>query len=117
MITAGVEVFVGVTADPIFGPLVAFGQGEALRDVAFRVAPLTDRDVDALLHGVRGFRWLEGDRGAPAADLPALREVLHRVSAMTAALPELKELDLNPVIVGSGAQGCRLIDVRMKVGP
>jgi acyl-CoA synthetase (NDP forming) len=92
-------------------------QVEVLRDVAFRVAPLTDRDVEALLHGVRGLRLLKGYRGAPAADLPALRDVLHRVSATTAALPELKELDLNPVIVGPQAQGCRLVDVRIKVGP
>ena len=70
MITGGVETLIGITHDPLFGPLVGFGIGginvEVLGDVRFRVAPLTDRDADDLLHEIRGFPLLTGHRGRPA---------------------------------------------------
>jgi acetate---CoA ligase (ADP-forming) len=119
MFTDGVETIVGLTSDPMFGPLVAFGLGgvnvEIFRDVAFRVAPLTDRESDDLLHSVRGFRLLEGHRGHPAADLDALRDVLLRVAYLGEQIPELLELDLNPVI--ARPTGYELVDVRARVGP
>ena len=81
----GVETIVGLTEDATFGPLVAFGLGgvavEVLHDVAFGIAPLTDRDADALLQGIRGYQLLRGHRGRPACDVAALREVLLRVVA------------------------------------
>ena len=102
MITGGVETMIGVAADPLFGPLVGFGLGgihvEVLGDVRFRIAPLTDRDADELLHEIRGFPLLEGYRGHPAADVDALRDVLLRVSRLADEVPEIAELDLNPVI-------------------
>src|SRR4029077_14375766 len=102
MFTDGVETIVGLTSDSTFGPLVAFGLGgvnvEVFRDVAFRVAPLTCREVDDLLHSVRGFQLLESHRGHPAADLDALRDLLLRVAFLGGQVPELLELDLNPVI-------------------
>jgi acyl-CoA synthetase (NDP forming) len=120
MITNGIETLIGVTADPLFGPLVAFGLGgiqvEVLRDVAFRIAPLTDRDADDLLHSIRGFLLLQGYRGRPATDIDALRDVLLRVSAMSIAVPEIQELDLNPVIALPTGHGCRIVDARIKVG-
>jgi acetyl coenzyme A synthetase (ADP forming)-like protein len=119
MFTDGVETIVGLTSDPMFGPLVAFGLGgvdvEVFRDVAFRVAPLTDREADDLLHSVRGFQLLENHRGHPAADLDALRDVLLRVSYLGEQIPELLELDLNPAI--ARPSGCELMDVRARVGP
>ena len=69
-----------------------------LGDVRFRIAPLTDRDADELLHGIRGFKLLEGFRGQPPADLDALRELLLRISRLAEEVPEVSELDLNPVI-------------------
>ena len=82
MIAGGVETMIGVADDPLFGPLVAFGLGgihvEVLGDVRFRVAPLTDRDADELLHGIRGLPLLQGYRGHPPADLDALRDLLLR---------------------------------------
>ena len=85
-----------LTSDPMFGPLVAFGMGgvnvEVFRDVAFRVAPLTDREVDDLLHSIRGFKLLEAHRGRPAADLDALRDLLSRVAYLGEQVPELREL-------------------------
>ena len=115
----GVEMLVGVTDDPTFGPLIGFGLGgvaaEVIRDVAFRIAPLSDRDVEELLSSVRSYRLLQGYRGHPRADIEALREVLCRVSLMAQHIPELRELDLNPVIVLPNGQGCRIVDARVRV--
>jgi len=119
MITGGIETMVGVSDDPSFGPLVGFGLGgvnvEVLKDVGFRVAPLTDRDADELLHGIRGVRLLEGYRGHAPADVDALREVLLRVSQLAVDVPEIVELDLNPVIALPPGHGCRIVDARMRV--
>jgi acetyl coenzyme A synthetase (ADP forming)-like protein len=119
MITGGVETMVGVTEDALFGPLVGFGLGgihvEILGDVRFRVAPLTDRDADELLREIRGLPLLNGYRGHPPADLDALRELLLRISRLAVEVPEIVELDLNPVIAMSPGQGCRIVDARVKV--
>ena len=118
MIT-GVETMIGVTDDPLFGPLIAFGLGgihvEILGDVGFRVAPLTDRDADELLHGIRGLKLLQGYRGHAPADLEALRELLLRVSRLAAEVPEISELDLNPVMALPPGHGCRVVDARVRV--
>jgi acetyltransferase len=115
----GVETIVGAADDPTFGPLVAFGLGgvdtEVLHDVAFRIAPLSEQDVDSLVHGIRSFPLLLGYRGRPAADLAALRELLLRVSLLAQRIPELRELDLNPVIVLPAGHGCRIVDARARV--
>src|ERR1019366_4015934 len=93
MITGGVETMIGLADDPVFGPLIAFGLGgihvEILRDVRFRVAPLTECDADELLHEIRGFPLLQGYRGHPAADLDALREILLRFSSLAQDVPEI----------------------------
>ena len=119
MFTDGVETIVGLTSDRMFGPLVAFGLGgvnvNVFRDVAFRVAPLTDHEADDLLHSVRGFQLLESRRGQPAVDLDALRDLLLRVAFLGEQIPELRELDLNPVI--ARPSGYELVDVRARVGP
>ncbi len=121
MLTGGVETMIGVTADRLFGPLVGFGLGgihvELMRDVRFRIAPLTDRDADELLHESRGFPLLEGYRGRPAADVAALRDVLLRVSRLADEIPEIVELDLNPVMALPAGHGCRIVDARIKVKP
>jgi acetyl coenzyme A synthetase (ADP forming)-like protein len=120
MLGAGVETMIGVAADRLFGPLVAFGLGgifvELMGDVRFRIAPLTDRDADELLHEIRGFPLLQGHRGRPAADVEALRDVLLRVSRLADEIPEIVELDLNPVIALPDGHGCRIVDARIKVG-
>ena len=119
MIAGGVETIVGVTEDRVFGPLVGFGLGgtqvEILGDMRFRIAPLTDRDADELLHEVRGFPLLQGYRGRTGADLEALRDVLLRVSRLAEALPEIVELDLNPVMALAPGKGCRIVDARIRV--
>jgi acyl-CoA synthetase (NDP forming) len=119
MIPGGIETIVGVAHDPLFGSLVGFGIGgtevEVFGDVRFRVAPLTDRDADELLHEIRGLRLLQGFRGRPPADFNALRDVVLRVSRLAETLPEIVELDLNPVIALSPGKGCRIVDARIRV--
>lgn len=117
MIGDGVEVMVGVTHDPLFGPLIAFGLGgihvEILGDVRFRITPLSDKDARAMVREIKGFRLLQGYRGHAAADVPAIEQMLLRISAMVEAFPEIQELDLNPVIARPPGQGCCVLDARI----
>jgi acyl-CoA synthetase (NDP forming) len=119
MIREGVEAIVGVTHDRSFGPLVMFVIGgvhvELLRDVAFRVHPLTDRDARELVRSVRGFPLLEGYRGAPPGDVAALEELLQRVSQLAGDHPEIAEMDLNPLKVLPPGRGCVVVDARVLV--
>ena len=119
MVSSGTETLVGLTQDAMFGPLVAFGLGgtqvELFRDVAFRIAPLTDRDVDEMFRSVRGFALLQGYRNKPPADLTALRDVLLKISYLGAEIPELAELEFNPVMVLPAGHGCQIVDVRARV--
>jgi len=119
MITEGVEVMVGVTHDPLFGPLIAFGLGgihvEILGDVRFRVTPLTDRDAADMVREIKGYRLLEGYRGHAPADIAALEELLLRVSRLVEEIPEVTELDLNPVFALPPGQGCGIVDARIRV--
>lgn len=121
MVTRGVEITVGATRDPVFGPVVAFGLGgihvEILRDVCFGVPPLTDLDADEMIRGIRGFPLLEGYRGHPPADLAALRDVILRVAQLIEDVPEITELDLNPVFALRPGEGCRVVDARVRVAP
>ncbi len=120
LVKEGVEIIVGVTQDPKFGPLVAFGLGgvhvELMKDVAFRLHPLTDRDAAEMVRAVKGYPLLDGYRGAPRADVPAVEEVLLRVSAMLRDLPEIAEMDLNPVKVLQAGHGCLTVDARIRLG-
>jgi acetyl coenzyme A synthetase (ADP forming)-like protein len=120
MLTGGVETMIGVAADRQFGALIGFGLGgiyvEVMGDVRFRIAPLTDVDADELLRESRGFPLLQGYRGRPAADVEALRDLLLRVSRLADDVPEITELDLNPVIALPAGHGCRIVDARIKVG-
>ena len=120
MAVGGVETIVGMTRDALFGPVVLFGLGgvavELLRDVSVRVAPLTDRDAEEMVHGIRSFPLLEGYRGAPPANTESLLDLLHRVSRMVTELPEILELDLNPVLVFQGSAPCIALDARLRLG-
>ncbi len=121
MISGGVELVVGITQDPIFGPLIGFGLGgihvEILKDVCFRVTPITDRDAAEMVRGIRGYPLLEGYRGHPPADIPALEELLLRVARLVEEVPEISELDLNPIIALPPGRGCLIVDARIHVAP
>ena len=116
---SGIEMVVGVNHDPQFGPLVVTGLGgtlvELVRDVSVRVTPLTDRDVDEMLDGLRMRPLLDGYRGSPPADIDALRDLLLRVGAMVEDVPEIRELDINPVFVRPRGEGVVAVDVRCRV--
>ncbi|MBI3356398.1 MAG: acetate--CoA ligase family protein [Nitrospirae bacterium] len=121
MLSGGIEVMVGMTRDPLFGPLLAFGLGgihvEILGDVQFRVAPLTDRDAAEMVRGIKGYRLLTGYRGQPAADVKALEAVLLRISQLVEEIPEISELDLNPIFALPTGQGCKIVDARIRIEP
>ena len=118
MAPAGQEVIVGVTRDQQFGHAVMFGLGgifvEVMKDVSFRVAPLSERDAAEMVSEIRGYRALTGLRGKPPADLGALRALLLQVSAFLASHPQVEEMDLNPVIVHE--RGLSIADARVVLG-
>ena len=119
MLAGGTEVMVGVTHDPLFGPLIAFGLGgihvEILGDVRFRITPLTERDAHQMVREIKGYRLLQGYRGHPAADVEAIEDVLLRLSRLVEEIPEISELDLNPIFALPPGQGCRIVDARIRV--
>jgi acyl-CoA synthetase (NDP forming)/GNAT superfamily N-acetyltransferase len=117
MVTGGIELIIGVVQEPVFGPVVVFGLGgvatEVLGDHAARLAPLTGADADDLIHSVRATPLLLGYRGQPAADIDGLRDTLLRISRLAADLPQVAELDLNPVI--ARPDGITAVDARVRV--
>lgn len=115
MAEPGVEVIVGMTTDAQFGPVLMFGLGgvlvEVLKDVAFRVVPITQRDAGQMIHDIQGFPLLQGYRGQPPADLAALESLLVGLSGFIEQHPEIGELDLNPVF--AYAKGAVAVDARI----
>jgi acyl-CoA synthetase (NDP forming) len=118
MARPGIEVIVGMSKDPQFGPVLMFGLGgvlvEVLKDVAFRIVPLEARDARQMIREIKGFPVLEGFRGQEPADLEALEKLLLKVSAFVEAHPEIEELDLNPVFAYK--DGTLAVDARSVVG-
>ena len=117
MVEGGAELLVGVVDDATFGPVLACGAGgtqaELLRDVTIRICPITRDEAGKMLRSLGTFPLLTGFRGAPAADLGAIEELLLRVSAMVDAHHEIAEMDLNPVLARS--DGALAIDSRIRV--
>ncbi len=115
MASPGVEVIVGVTTDPQFGPVMMFGLGgimvEVLGDVAFRLAPLGEGDARDMIDEIQGRQVLDGVRGQPPVDVRAIEAMLDQVSAFAAEHPEVAELDLNPVI--ASPEGAIAVDARI----
>jgi acyl-CoA synthetase (NDP forming) len=112
-----VELLAGIVQDPMFGPLVAFGPGGALAeligDATFRLAPLTDRDADELVREGKAGRLVAGFRGAEPSDAAALVDLVVRLGRLAEDLPQVAELDLNPVL--AGPTGCMAVDARVRV--
>lgn len=120
MVPGGREVLVGMSCDPQFGPLVAFGLGgiyvEALKDVAFRVAPFSRQEAEEMIREIRSYPLLEGVRGEPPADHEAMVDALLRVSQLVTDFPEIVELDINPLMVFEEGRGAMAIDMRLVLG-
>lgn len=118
MAPKGVELLVGVVHDPSFGPVIACGAGgtlvEVLGDVAVRLVPLGRADAADMVRSLRTYRLLTGFRGAPPCDIAAVEDIVLRVSALAEDLPEVAELDCNPVIVT--AHGALVVDARIRLG-
>jgi acyl-CoA synthetase (NDP forming)/GNAT superfamily N-acetyltransferase len=116
-LTEGTELLAGLVQDPVFGPLVAFGPGGVLAELIgsanFALAPLTDVDAGELIGTGKAAKLVDGWRGAPAADRGALTDLLHRLSRLAIDLPEVSELDLNPIL--ARPDGCVAVDARIRI--
>jgi acyl-CoA synthetase (NDP forming) len=101
MAPSGVEVIVGMSKDPQFGPVLMFGLGgilvEVLKDVSFRIVPVTERDAREMIREIKGYPILEGYRSQKPASIPALEKLIVKVSQFVEKNPQIKELDLNPI--------------------
>jgi acyl-CoA synthetase (NDP forming) len=119
MATKGVELVIGMIRDPQFGPMLMFGLGgifvEVLRDVSFRIVPLSVQDASQMIREIKGYRVLQGFRGQEAVNLPRLEQLLLRVSRFVELHPEIREMDINPVIAYSG--GTVAVDARIVLEP
>jgi acetyl coenzyme A synthetase (ADP forming)-like protein len=119
MIPGGIETIVGVTQDPSFGPLMMFGSGgiyaELIKDVTMKIHPITDLDAGEMINSLKMSKLFEGYRGSAPSDTEAIKNLLLRVSAMIEDIPEIAEMDLNPVNVMPKGQGYRVIDARIKL--
>jgi acyl-CoA synthetase (NDP forming) len=115
MAPSGQECILGMVQDHQFGPVVMFGLGgifvEVLKDVAFRVCPLTEEDIDEMIQETKGFKILTGTRGQKPKDIQALKDLLARLSEIAMENPRIEEIDLNPVI--SHEKGVSIVDSRI----
>ena len=114
----GREVIVGITHDPKFGPLVMFGLGgiyvETMKDVVFRVPPLTDLEAHEMIRQIRGYSLLRGVRGEAPVDIDALAEILQRFSQLAGDMPGITEIEINPLLVFPQAGEFRAVDARAR---
>jgi acyl-CoA synthetase (NDP forming) len=117
MVREGLETIVGMTKDPQFGPLIMFGMGgiyaELLKDRALRLHPLTDVDARELVRSVKMSKLFESYRGLPPSDTAAIHDLLLRLSVMITDIPQIAELDFNPVKVLPEGQGYWIADARI----
>ncbi|HXY46977.1 MAG TPA: acetate--CoA ligase family protein [Thermoplasmata archaeon] len=120
-VRGGKEVLIGVQRDPSFGPIVVFGLGgiyvEVMRDVAFRLAPLRPLSAQRMIESIKSFAILQGVRGEPPSDVPALADAIQRVSQLAVEIPEVVELDINPLIVRPAGKGVVAVDARIVLAP
>lgn len=119
MVSGAQEVIVGMSQDPVFGPLVMLGLGgmqvELQKDVAFSLHPLTDLEPDRMLKELKGLPLLQGWRGLSVKDINAIKDVLLRFSALIEDFPEIEEMEINPLMVFDVGQGCLAVDARIFV--
>ena len=120
MLVSGQEVIIGARRDPQFGPLMMFGSGgvevEGLKDVAFSLAPLLPSDAEWMLERTWAGRKLAGFRSIPPADAGAVKEIIQRLAQLAFDLPEISEIEINPLHALAPGQGAVAVDVRVKLG-
>lgn len=114
MLEPGHEIIIGMKRDRVFGPVIMFGLGgihvEIAEDIAFRIAPLSAADALGMIREIRGYKILEGVRGAPRADIDALVEILMKVSRLAVENEEIAEMDINPLFVYPSGKGVTAAD-------
>lgn len=117
MVKGGKETIIGSKLEPGFGPVVMFGMGgiyvEVLKDVIFRLAPVTDREADEMISSIKTSKLLQGVRGEKPSDIKKLSECIQRLSQFVTDFKEIKELDMNPILVFDKGKGCKVVDVRI----
>lgn len=117
MVKGGKELIIGSKLEPGFGPVIMLGMGgiyvEVLKDVTFRLAPVTDKEADDMINSIKTKKLLEGVRGEKPSDLKKLSELIQKLSALVTDFKEIKELDMNPVLVMEQGNGCKVLDVRI----
>ena len=118
--TSGKEVILGMHRDPHFGPLMMFGMGgimvEVLKDVSFYLAPLTAEEAKQMLVNTKTYQILKGVRGQEGVDIEAIAEGLQRLSQLVTEFPEIKEMDINPYVVGAPGTTPIAVDARISRG-
>ena len=119
MVKGGKEMIIGSKLEPGFGPVVMLGMGgiyvEILKDVTFRLAPLTDQEANDMISSIKTKKLLEGVRGEKPSDVGKLSECIQRLSQLVTDFREIKELDMNPVLVMEEGEGCKILDVRIGI--
>ena len=119
MVKGGKEMIIGSKLEPGMGPVVMLGMGgiyvEILKDVTFRLAPLTDQEANDMISSIKTKKLLDGVRGEEPSDINKLSECIQRLSQLVSDFKEIKELDMNPVLVMEKGQGCKILDVRIGV--
>jgi len=119
MVTGGREVIIGMNRDPQFGPLLMFGLGgiyvEVLKDVSFRVAPISRIEAQEMMAEIRSYNLLRGVRGEKPSDLDAMTDVLLRISQLVTDFPEIVEMDINPLMVMEAGRGVFSLDMRLVI--
>ena len=117
MAIEGKEVILGMNYDDQFGPILMFGMGgiyvEALEDVIFRLAPIRELTADMMITKTKTYKILDGFRGGPIYDTPAISDCLKRLSQFVTDFDDIKELDINPLIVYEQGKGCKIVDARI----
>ena len=117
MVKGGKELIIGSKHEPGFGPVIMLGMGgiyvEVLKDVTFKLAPVTDIESDDMIASIKTQKLLKGVRGEKPSDIEKLSECIQRLSQLVSDFGEIKELDLNPVLVMEKGRGCRILDVRI----
>ncbi len=117
MVRAAKETILGASQDPTFGPMIMFGLGgiyvEVLKDVIFRVAPVDEREAMRMVKSIKTIKLLKGVRGEKPSDLKAIADSLQRLSQLVIDFPEIKEFDINPLLVLEEGKGARVVDARI----
>ncbi|MBS3926959.1 MAG: acetate--CoA ligase family protein [Nitrosarchaeum sp.] len=119
MVKGGKELIIGSKLEPGFGPVIMLGMGgiyvEVLKDVTFKLAPVTDKEADDMIASIKTQKLLQGVRGEKPSDIAKLSECIQRLSQLVTDFKEIKELDMNPVLVMEKGKGCKILDVRIGI--